>query len=72
MSKVEIDVQPGVVKVKGPKGELSQDLNQDMKVAVDGGTLTAMAQRLDKATEGMLVRPLEVEVEPTRLAEQAS
>jgi large subunit ribosomal protein L6 len=37
---VEIDVQPGAVKVKGPKGELSQNVNRDMKVAIDDGTLT--------------------------------
>jgi large subunit ribosomal protein L6 len=37
---VEIDVQPGAVKVKGPKGELSQDVNRDMKVAIEDGTLT--------------------------------
>jgi large subunit ribosomal protein L6 len=37
---VEIDVRPGAVKVKGPKGELSQDMNRDMKIAIDDGTLT--------------------------------
>src|SRR5215207_5849015 len=37
---VEIDVQPGAVKVKGPKGELNQDVSPDMKVAIDDGTLT--------------------------------
>ena len=37
---VEIDVQPGAVNVKGPKGELSQDVDRDMKVAIDDGTLT--------------------------------
>jgi len=37
---VEVDVQPGAVKVKGPKGELNQGFDRDMKVAVDGGTLT--------------------------------
>jgi large subunit ribosomal protein L6 len=37
---VEIDVRPGAVKVKGPKGELNQDVNRDMKVAIDDGTLT--------------------------------
>jgi large subunit ribosomal protein L6 len=37
---VEIDVRPGSVKVKGPKGELNQDVNRDMKVAIDDGTLT--------------------------------
>ena len=37
---VEIDVKPGAVSVKGPKGELAQDLRRDMNVAVDDGTLT--------------------------------
>src|SRR4051794_4763106 len=37
---VEVDVEPGTVKVKGPKGELHQDVNRGMKVAVDNGTLT--------------------------------
>ena len=37
---VEVDVKPGAVSVKGPKGELSQDVNRDMKVAIDDGTLT--------------------------------
>jgi large subunit ribosomal protein L6 len=37
---VEIEVQPDAVKVKGPKGELSQDVDRDMKVAIDDGTLT--------------------------------
>ena len=37
---VEIDVKPGAVSVKGPKGELSQSVNRDMKVAIDDGTLT--------------------------------
>jgi large subunit ribosomal protein L6 len=37
---VEIDVKPGAVTVKGPKGELSQSLSRDMKVSVEDGTLT--------------------------------
>jgi large subunit ribosomal protein L6 len=37
---VEVDVQPGEVKVKGPKGELHQGVNREMKVAVDDSTLT--------------------------------
>jgi large subunit ribosomal protein L6 len=37
---VEIDVKPGAVAVKGPKGELNQDVDTDMKVAIDDGTLT--------------------------------
>jgi large subunit ribosomal protein L6 len=37
---VEVDVKPGAVSVKGPKGELSQDVSRDMEVAIDDGTLT--------------------------------
>jgi large subunit ribosomal protein L6 len=37
---VEIDVKPGTVTVKGPKGELSQVVSREMKVTVDNGTLT--------------------------------
>ena len=37
---VSIDVRPGQVLVKGPKGELSQDISQDMQVAQDEGVLT--------------------------------
>ena len=37
---VEIDVKPGAVSVKGPKGELDQSVDRDMKVAIDDGTLT--------------------------------
>jgi large subunit ribosomal protein L6 len=37
---VEIDVKPGAVSVKGPKGELEQSLNREMTVAIDDGTLT--------------------------------
>jgi large subunit ribosomal protein L6 len=37
---VTIDVKPGVVAVKGPKGELTQAVSQDMKVTQSDGTLT--------------------------------
>jgi large subunit ribosomal protein L6 len=37
---VEVDVKPGSVTVKGPKGELNQVIDNDMTVSVDGGTLT--------------------------------
>jgi len=37
---VTVDVKPGLVSVKGPKGELSQVVSQDMKVNQDNGTLT--------------------------------
>jgi large subunit ribosomal protein L6 len=37
---VTIDVKPGVVSVKGPKGELSEAISPDMKVTQSDGTLT--------------------------------
>jgi large subunit ribosomal protein L6 len=37
---VDIDVNPGAVTVKGPKGELDQRVDPDMKVAIDDRTLT--------------------------------
>jgi large subunit ribosomal protein L6 len=37
---VSIDVKPGAVSVKGPKGELSQAVSPDMKVDQSNGTLT--------------------------------
>ena len=36
---VSVDIAPGLVKVKGPKGELAQTINQDMKVSEDSGTV---------------------------------
>ena len=37
---VSIDVQPGQVSVKGPKGELSQVVNPDMKVSQEDAVVT--------------------------------
>src|SRR5688572_5686130 len=37
---VEVDVKPGNVSVKGPKGELRQTLAPEMKVDLSDGTLT--------------------------------
>jgi len=37
---VTVSVDPGSVSVKGPKGELSQVVDRDMKIALDDGTLT--------------------------------
>ena len=34
---VEVDVQASAVKVKGPKGELTQEIVRDMKVSLDDG-----------------------------------
>jgi large subunit ribosomal protein L6 len=37
---VTVDIEPGMVSVKGPKGELTQVVSQDMKVTQSDGTLT--------------------------------
>ena len=37
---VTVDVKPGHVTVKGPKGELGQDISAEMKVSQDDGVLT--------------------------------
>jgi large subunit ribosomal protein L6 len=37
---VTVDIKPGMVSVKGPRGELSQALSPDMKVTQSDGTLT--------------------------------
>jgi large subunit ribosomal protein L6 len=37
---VTVSIDPGAVSVKGPKGELSQTVDRDMKVALDDGVLT--------------------------------
>jgi large subunit ribosomal protein L6 len=37
---VTVDIKPGAVSVKGPKGELSQAVSPDMKVTQDNGTVT--------------------------------
>jgi large subunit ribosomal protein L6 len=37
---VTIEVKPGLVAVKGPKGELSQAVSREMKVNTENGTLT--------------------------------
>jgi large subunit ribosomal protein L6 len=37
---VTVDVQPGAVMVKGPKGQLSQSVSSQMTVAEENGTVT--------------------------------
>jgi large subunit ribosomal protein L6 len=37
---VTVSIDPGTVSVKGPRGELSQAVNRDMKIGLDDGTLT--------------------------------
>jgi large subunit ribosomal protein L6 len=50
---VSVDVAPGRVSVNGPKGELTQDVSNDMRVAVDDGVLT-VARPTDRATHRAL------------------
>jgi large subunit ribosomal protein L6 len=55
-AKVTVEVSAGnVVKVKGPKGELHQAVDQDITIKVDGSTLTverATEQKRHKALHG--------------------
>jgi large subunit ribosomal protein L6 len=37
---VEVTIEPGLVTVKGPKGELSEKISRDLTVTQDGDTLT--------------------------------
>ena len=37
---VNVDIAPGHVSVKGPRGELAQDVSRDMALAIDEGVLT--------------------------------
>jgi large subunit ribosomal protein L6 len=37
---VEVEIKPGAVSIKGPKGELSQSISREMKVELSDGTLT--------------------------------
>jgi len=39
-SGVAVTVEPGLVKVKGPKGELSERINPEITVSQDDGTVT--------------------------------
>ncbi|MCP4457698.1 MAG: 50S ribosomal protein L6 [Cytophagales bacterium] len=53
---VSIDVQGSLVKVKGPKGELSQEIDPDITAKVNDGTLTVerpTEQKRHKAMHGL-------------------
>jgi large subunit ribosomal protein L6 len=45
---VSVDVVPGRVQVNGPKGELTQELSEEMAVAIDDGVLI-VARPTDRA-----------------------
>jgi large subunit ribosomal protein L6 len=53
---VSIDIQGSVVKVKGPKGELSQHIDPDLITKIDDGTFTIerpTEQKRHKAMHGL-------------------
>jgi large subunit ribosomal protein L6 len=53
---VTVDVKPGAVMVKGPKGELSQTVSAQMTVAEGDGTLTVSRptdRGVDRALHGL-------------------
>jgi large subunit ribosomal protein L6 len=50
---VTVDVKPGAVMVKGPKGELSQTVSSQMTVAEEDGTLT-VARPTDRGDDRAL------------------
>jgi large subunit ribosomal protein L6 len=53
---VDVDVSPGLVRVKGPKGELSQRVNQQMNFVRENGTLQVQRpsdERLFRALHGL-------------------
>jgi len=53
---VSIDIQGSLVKVKGPKGELTQEIDPDMTTKVEDGTLTVERptdQKRHKAMHGL-------------------
>jgi large subunit ribosomal protein L6 len=39
-SGVEVELKPGFVRVKGPKGELTQEISHDMTVKLDDNVIT--------------------------------
>jgi large subunit ribosomal protein L6 len=39
-SGVEVELKPGLVRVKGPKGELTQEISHDMTVKLDDNVIT--------------------------------
>ena len=52
-ASVTVTVNDNVVTVKGPKGELSFDINENLKVNVGEGTVTVERTKEDKQTKSM-------------------
>lgn len=55
-ANVTVTIEPGLVKVKGPKGELSRIVHKDMIVKIEGNTLTVQRpsdERAHRALHGL-------------------
>ena len=52
---VEIKFDNGVVSVKGPKGELSQNIDSSIGVDIDGDTLTVTRSTEEKQHKAILI-----------------
>lgn len=50
---VEVTVNENNVQVKGPKGELSQEISSTMDVTIEGNIITVARQSEDKATRSL-------------------
>ncbi|MCY3569228.1 MAG: 50S ribosomal protein L6 [Chloroflexi bacterium] len=59
-SGVSVEIEPGHVSVKGPRGELQQDLHRDLHVALDGGDIvvTRPSDRREHRSQHGLARSL--------------
>ena len=51
--KVEVNIVPGAITVKGPLGELKQDLTGDVEIKKEGSTLIFEAKRTTKFAKAM-------------------
>ena len=57
---VSVEIEPGHVSVKGPRGELQQDLHRDLHVTLDGGEIvvTRPSDRREHRSQHGLARSL--------------
>ena len=51
---VSVEVAPGRVKVKGPKGELEVPVSPEMRVVVEEGVVRVEAEEVGQGPDGVL------------------